>query len=624
MSHILFINHTRELHGAEQVLLHSMAIAKEGGHRCTLVMSSDWEEGGMTEAARNLAEVRYLPYRSMGKSLWRTLFVTLYNLYAVIRLCHIIRKERVDYVYSNTSLTEIGIWAAKWTGRPHFWHFHEPVSDQYGYVHPLKGFYRCLLGYKRNTLLFISHHQQLEWFKEWHATYPARILYNPLKPMETAKREVVDGTRFGYVGSFTARKNLPLLIKVFERIHRKYPQTTLTLYGANSADEIKQLYSTTSLTEPNLVIHRATTRPDQAYGQMDVFILPSKSETMPLVTLEAMSQGVATIQTCQSGLGELLTDREHTLFFSPEDADALYRLMERCTDSAYRNQLAARGRERLSELDFNQSFKRDWLSMFQPIPKRGITTCLVHYNNAPDTLECVRSLMNQTVSTHIIVVDNASTDGSTANLRAALPDGVDLINAPKNGGFSYGNNLAIDLAHKKYPEDLVLLLNNDTTVSPDFIGKLMDEYQYLSSKTHAPIALGVEEYNYYTQKRTHSGMLYLHLPTALSLKHRINPALPYLNGACILLPPNPPHLDERYFLYFDDVEYSVILRSYGYQLMTTHCTHYFHKVNATTGRSANLMTIYMTSLNQFYSIHLPQMLDRVERNKRIIRCIKRL
>ncbi len=72
----------------------------------------------------------------------------------------------------------------------------------------------------------------------------------------------------------------------------------------------------------------------------------------------------------------------------------------------------------------------------------------------------------------IIVVDNASTDGSAAYL-AALAPAVHLVRAPRNLGFAGGNHLGIAAARGAY----LMLLNNDTAVEPGWLQPLVDELE---------------------------------------------------------------------------------------------------------------------------------------------------
>ena len=72
-----------------------------------------------------------------------------------------------------------------------------------------------------------------------------------------------------------------------------------------------------------------------------------------------------------------------------------------------------------------------------------LTIIIVSYNTCRQTIDCIRSVRNSTFATsyEIIVVDNASTDGSVKELRAAFPN-IHVIASSENLGFASANNLA--------------------------------------------------------------------------------------------------------------------------------------------------------------------------------------
>lgn len=73
------------------------------------------------------------------------------------------------------------------------------------------------------------------------------------------------------------------------------------------------------------------------------------------------------------------------------------------------------------------------------------------------------------IKAEVIVVDNASSDGSAEMVEAAFP-WVRLVRSPRNGGFAYGNNQALRTALGR---EAVLLLNPDAEVSPGALGRLL-------------------------------------------------------------------------------------------------------------------------------------------------------
>lgn len=111
-----------------------------------------------------------------------------------------------------------------------------------------------------------------------------------------------------------------------------------------------------------------------------------------------------------------------------------------------------------------------------------ISVVIVNYNTFELTCECIESLKEHTaaVSYEIIVVDNASPDGSGRRLKERYPDLTVILN-PENSGFGRGNNLGIQQASGRY----LFLLNSDTVVLNNALKILFDFAE------HYPGRLGV-------------------------------------------------------------------------------------------------------------------------------------
>jgi GT2 family glycosyltransferase len=98
-----------------------------------------------------------------------------------------------------------------------------------------------------------------------------------------------------------------------------------------------------------------------------------------------------------------------------------------------------------------------------------VSILVVSYNTRAMTLACLQSVIAETTVPHeLVVVDNASPDGSAAAIAEALP-GVRLIASPENLGFAKGNNVAAGDARGRY----ILLLNPDTVVLDGAIDRLV-------------------------------------------------------------------------------------------------------------------------------------------------------
>ena len=100
--------------------------------------------------------------------------------------------------------------------------------------------------------------------------------------------------------------------------------------------------------------------------------------------------------------------------------------------------------------------------------------------NGLDMLDvCLRSLQHQTVQpSHIIIVDNGSTDGSVELLQRAQSQqtNLELILLTTNCGFAAAHNLAIEAAFVDPTVTHVLTLNNDTELTPTFIEEMLKPF----------------------------------------------------------------------------------------------------------------------------------------------------
>jgi N-acetylglucosaminyl-diphospho-decaprenol L-rhamnosyltransferase len=99
------------------------------------------------------------------------------------------------------------------------------------------------------------------------------------------------------------------------------------------------------------------------------------------------------------------------------------------------------------------------------------TVIVVNFNGGAFVLECIESLSQQKtpgVDVEVVVVDNASTDGSDREIAQFYPD-VRIIRSPKNIGFAGGANLGI----ANSTGDVIVLINNDAVAAPGFLSAII-------------------------------------------------------------------------------------------------------------------------------------------------------
>lgn len=113
---------------------------------------------------------------------------------------------------------------------------------------------------------------------------------------------------------------------------------------------------------------------------------------------------------------------------------------------------------------------------------RQITTIIVNYNDFENTNRLINELVDYHVISHIIIIDNASTDNSIERLKQVSLQKVISIYAETNLGYARGNNLGIKYAIKELSADYLMIANPDISVTEDTLEKLIEKLDFLETE----------------------------------------------------------------------------------------------------------------------------------------------
>jgi N-acetylglucosaminyl-diphospho-decaprenol L-rhamnosyltransferase len=251
-----------------------------------------------------------------------------------------------------------------------------------------------------------------------------------------------------------------------------------------------------------------------------------------------------------------------------------------------------------------------------------LSIVIVSYNARADLERCLHSLASAPPATphEIVVVDNASPDGSAEAIRVNWP-AVRVIPEPVNRGFAAGCNVGIRASHG----ELVLLLNGDTIVPAGALDRLVER---LRAEPEAAVAgprlvdaHGTPELSFgrmigplaeFRQKRLVTRLERQH-PAAVRAVTEMTSRERYpdwVSGACLLVRRTDAEavglLDERYFLYTEDVDFCAAIRRRGRRVLFTPAAEIVHLRGRSRARAASpAETAYRRSQIAFYEKHHP-------------------
>jgi GT2 family glycosyltransferase len=125
-----------------------------------------------------------------------------------------------------------------------------------------------------------------------------------------------------------------------------------------------------------------------------------------------------------------------------------------------------------------------------------ISIVILHYLTEKDTIECVESILNNVSYNDysILIIDNGSPNNSGESLKLRYKENskVHIVLSDRNLGFAKGNNIGFFKAKYEFQADFIILLNNDTVINqPDFLDKVVSEYNINSYAVMGPNIISI-------------------------------------------------------------------------------------------------------------------------------------
>ncbi|MGB4967012.1 MAG: glycosyltransferase family 2 protein [Candidatus Saccharimonadales bacterium] len=229
-------------------------------------------------------------------------------------------------------------------------------------------------------------------------------------------------------------------------------------------------------------------------------------------------------------------------------------------------------------------------------------------NGGEELLKAVRSLEAQTLQPYIIVVDNASTDGSSDRAASEFPE-IELIRHTKNKGYAGGVNPGIRRAIE-IGATYVAPFNDDAVADKLWLEKLvtfLDDHPGYAAACCKVLKDDQKSLDSTGDYLTHWGLPY---PRGRGETDRDQYDIPGENGVCDIFAASGAAslfrvealkevglFDEDFFAYYEDVDLSFRLQNTGWKVGYVPAARVYHKVGMTSERMKGFTT-YQTMKNQ--------------------------
>lgn len=242
-----------------------------------------------------------------------------------------------------------------------------------------------------------------------------------------------------------------------------------------------------------------------------------------------------------------------------------------------------------------------------------ISIITINFNGLKDTCELIETLPLEDNTIEVIVIDNASKEDEASTIEQCYPQ-VKVIRSMENLGFAGGNNLGIKAAHGKY----LFFINNDTILRPhcvphfDLQAKDTSDFRYLINRLESSKKIGMVcpkiRFLWGDNLIQYAGYTPL---SRITLRNQsigcgesdhgqydtAHPTL-YAHGAAMMVKREVivqvGMMPECYFLYYEELDWSMMIRRAGYDIWYEPAFTIYHKESQSTGQSSPLKSYYMT------------------------------
>ncbi len=233
-----------------------------------------------------------------------------------------------------------------------------------------------------------------------------------------------------------------------------------------------------------------------------------------------------------------------------------------------------------------------------------VTIIIPNYNGCHFMEPCLASLKKQTYKDYqILVVDNASTDGTLEYVKEHYPE-IEVIALKKNYGFSKAVNVGIRRSTTPY----VILLNNDTTTDPYYIEEMVrtiEKSPRIFSVSSKMIQM------YHPQLIDSAGDLYTltgwgvcrGVGRPVSNYTETDEVFSACAGAAIYRRQVFEKIglfDEKHFAYLEDIDVGYRARIFGYRNLYCPTALVYHVGSGTSGSKYNSFKVRLSARNNIY------------------------
>ncbi len=356
---ILLLHSSSDLYGASKILVNTVLSLKNAGYVVHVILS---ESGPLLqELERHDVQVQVVKLGILRRKYMNVTGIinrldAVYKAYRV--LSRLVKAEKYDIIYSNTTAVLVGYLVAKLTKTKHIWHVHEIIEKP--------AFFSKFIGslLKRSDLVIVVSDQvRISWAKVLGESFQKiKVIYNGLdyssylSSQSHLKAELgLSNDKFliGMIGRVNSWKGQKYFLNIASLLTKKNDNYHFVMVGDAFPgyeylyDELRAVETDLDLTSKVANLGFRTDIPNILTG-LDLFILPSiLPDPLPTVVLESMAAGTPVVATKHGGALEMVADAITGTFIPWDNAEVAANIIHDLVISGKTSQFGVAGKLRV-------------------------------------------------------------------------------------------------------------------------------------------------------------------------------------------------------------------------------------------------------------------------------------
>lgn len=403
---------------------------------------------------------------------------------AINKLVELIKKEKIDIIHINTTYSYVAAIAGQITNTPVIWHLREFLEeDQKRQIYD-KSYGYSLIG-KSDRIITIS--------KALYAKYEnilpkekMQVVYNGIDTTTFYKpnKKIFKNDKLIFVcaGSVNYNKGQDLLVHACGKLFRDKHIENFELWLVGVCDERYTEIITKVARKYGIEDKVKILGPKQDvadyYEKADIVFMCSKFEAFGRVTVEGMLSGALLIGANSGGTTEIIKDNVTGLLFNQGDSDDLCdKIYFAITNKDKMRVIANNGRDdMLNNMNADRNafeISQIYIDVLNKHKNATVYAVIVTYNRLDILKKCIEAVLNQSYKDlKVVIIDNASTDGTRQYIEELSNNKIIYINTGKNLGGAGGFNRGIKEAYLKGAK-WVWIMDDDVLPNPNALEELM-------------------------------------------------------------------------------------------------------------------------------------------------------